>query len=105
MAQRKPPPRVRRWLTLTPALLVCLLAGAVARAATAVDVDIRGVDDELRDNVLAYLSFERYKKGGADLTPDIIDRLHERVEREVDAALRPFGYYEPQVQSNVTQEG
>ena len=84
---------------------MCLLAGPCARAATAVDVDVRGVDDELRDNVLAYLSFERYKKGGADLTPDIVERLHERVEREVDAALRPFGYYEPEVQSNVTQEG
>ncbi|HEY1491025.1 MAG TPA: POTRA domain-containing protein [Steroidobacteraceae bacterium] len=104
MAQRKLPPGVRRWLTLTPALLLCLLAGPWARAATGVDVTVRGVDDEVRDNVLAYLSFERYKKGGADLTPDIVDRLHERVEREVDAALRPFGYYEPQVQSNVTQE-
>ena len=36
-----------------------------ARAATAVDVEVHGVDDESRDNVLAYLSFERYKKGGA----------------------------------------
>ena len=53
---------------------MCLLAGPCARAATAVDVDVRGVDDELRDNVLAYLSFERYKKGGADLTPDIVER-------------------------------
>ena len=104
MAQRKPPPRARRWLTLTPAALLCLLAGPLASAATAVDVDVHGVDDELRDNVLAYLSFARYKKGGAELTPDIVDRLHERVEREVDAALRPFGYYEPQVQSTVTQE-
>jgi translocation and assembly module TamA len=104
MAQRKLPPRARRWLTLTPAVLLCLLAGPFARAATAVDVEIHGVDDELRDNVTAYLSFERYKKGGADLSPDTIDRLHERVEREVDAALRPFGYYEPQVQSSVTQE-
>ena len=104
MAQRTLPPRARRWLTLTPAALVCLLTGALAHAATAVNVEVHGVDDELRDNVLAYLSFERYKKGGADLTPEIVDRLHERVEREVDAALRPFGYYDPQVQSNVTQQ-
>ncbi len=105
MAQRKDPPRARRWLTLTPAALLCLLAGAFAHAASSVDVEVHGVDDELRDNVLAYLSFERYKKGGADLTADTVARLHERVEREVDAALRPFGYYEPQVQSSVTQEG
>jgi hypothetical protein len=38
-----------------------------------------GVDDDLRDNVLAYLSFERYRKGGAELTPDTVERLHERV--------------------------
>jgi translocation and assembly module TamA len=105
MAQRNHLPRARRCLTLTPAVLLCLLAGPFARATTAVDVEIHGVDDELRDNVLAYLSFERYKKGGADLTPDTVDRLHERVEREVDAALRPFGYYEPKVESTVTQTG
>ena len=61
-----------------------------------VNIEVRGVDDELRDNVLAYLSFERYKKGGAELTSDTVERLHNRVEREVQAALRPFGYYEPQ---------
>ncbi len=104
MAQRIHPRGARRWLTLTPAVFLSLLVGPFARAASAVDVDIHGVDDELRDNVLAYLSFERYKKGGADLSPDTVERLHERVEREVDAALRPFGYYEPQVQSTVTQE-
>ena len=74
-------------------------------AASGVDVEIHGVDDEMRDNVLAYLSFERYKKGGAELTADTVERLHNRVEREVDAALRPFGYYEPQVQSSVNQAG
>jgi translocation and assembly module TamA len=105
MAQRKHPPGVRRWLKLTPAALLCLLAGPLACAAAAVDVEIHGVEDDLRDNVLAYLSFERYRKGGADLTPDTVERLHERVEREVDSALRPFGYYEPQVQSSVTQSG
>jgi translocation and assembly module TamA len=102
MAQRKLPPGLR-WLTLTPALLLCLLVARIAGAASAVDVDVHGVDDELRDNVLAYLSFERYEKGGAELTPTTVERLHERVEREVTAALRPFGYYEPQVQSSVTQ--
>ena len=33
----------------------------------------------------------------------MVERLHNRVEREVDAALRPFGYYEPQVESSVNQ--
>ena len=70
-----------------------------------VDVDVRGVDEALRANVLAYLSFERYRKGGAELSADTVERLHNRVEREVDDALRPFGYYEPKVESSVTEAG
>ena len=104
MAQRTHQRRVRRRLRRTPAVLLCLLAAPLTHGATAVSVDVRGVDDALRDNVLAYLSFERYKKGAADLTPDTVERLHNRVEREVDAALKPFGYYEPQVQSAVTRQ-
>jgi len=104
MAQRTPLPGARRrhrrarWLTL------CLLAWPLAHAA-GVKVEVRGVDDQLRANVLAYLSFQRYQKGGADLNADTIERLHNRVEREVDEALRPFGYYEPTVESSVSDEG
>ncbi|HEV3285523.1 MAG TPA: POTRA domain-containing protein, partial [Steroidobacteraceae bacterium] len=81
-------------------MLVCQLAHAAG-----VSVEVRGVDEQLRANVLAYLSFERYRKGGAELNADTVERLHERVEREVQAALRPFGYYEPKVESTVTDVG
>jgi len=81
-----------------------LLATQPAHAA-GVNVEVRGVDQELRDNVLAYLSFERYRKGGAELNADTVDRLHNRVEREVQEALKPFGYYAPKVESTVTDEG
>ena len=91
MAQRTHQRRVRRGLRRTHAVLLCLLAAPLAHGASAISVEVRGVDDALRDNVLAYLSFERYKKGAADLTPDTVERLHNRVEREVDAALKPFG--------------
>jgi translocation and assembly module TamA len=104
MAQRNFLPRGRRLHRRTPALVLCLLAGPLAHAAS-VTVEVRGVEDEVRDNVLAYLSFERYRKGGVDLNPDTVERLHNRVEREVDAALRPFGYYEPKVESTVTDQG
>jgi translocation and assembly module TamA len=104
MAQRNFLPRGRRSHRRAPALLLCLLAGPLAHAA-GVTVEVRGVEDEVRDNVLAYLSFERYRKGGVDLNADTVERLHNRVEREVDAALRPFGYYEPKVESTVTDQG
>src|SRR5213080_2406572 len=104
MTQHKPLPRARRWHRRAPAVAVCLIAGQLAHAAS-VKVEIRGVDEDLRANVLVYLSFERYRKGGADLNADTIERLHNRVEREVQSALRPFGYYEPQVDSSVSDLG
>ena len=104
MAQRNFLPRGRRSLRRAPGLLLCLLAGPLAHAAS-VTVEVRGVTDEVRDNVLAFLSFERYRRGGVDLNADTVERLHNRVEREVDAALRPFGFYEPSVESAVTDQG
>ena len=87
----------RAWLAA-----LCLVGAPLASAN--IDVDIRGVDDPLKANVLAYLSFERYKKR-TDLSADIIERLHNRVEREVESALKPFGYYEPKVDSEVKDLG
>jgi len=104
MAQRSFLPRARRSCRRARWLLSCLLACPLAQAA-GVTVEVHGVDDQIRGNVLAYLSFERYKKGGAELNADTVERLHNRVEREVDAALRPFGYYEPKVDSTVTDLG
>jgi translocation and assembly module TamA len=104
MAQRNFLPRGPRSHRRAPGLLLCLLVGPLAHAV-GVTVEVHGVEDDVRDNVLAYLSFERYRKGGVDLNADTVERLHNRVEREVDAALRPFGYYEPKVESTVNDQG
>lgn len=82
----------------TSSLLLCLLAAGSARAD--IDIDIDGLDNGLRSNVLAYLSLARYRD--RDLEAHIVERLHLRVAREVAAALRPFGYYEPKVESQLT---
>src|SRR5215469_2535969 len=104
MAQRNSPPRGPRSHRRAPALLLCLLAVPLAYASS-VTVEVHGVEDAVRDNVLAFLSFERFRRGGVDLSADTVERLHNRVEREVDAALRPFGFYEPKVESTVTEQG
>jgi translocation and assembly module TamA len=83
-------------------VLMCLIVCPLARAN--ITVEVHGVDDSLRTNVLAYLSFERYKKT-TDLSAGMIERLHDRIEREVQSALRPFGYYEPTIHSDLNNVG
>ena len=73
-------------------------AGNLARAD--IDIQVNGVSGELRRNVLAYLSLERYKTRD-DLDENLIERLQERAVREAAAALRPFGYYEAKVEASV----
>jgi translocation and assembly module TamA len=83
-------------------LLLWVVAGPLARADVAITVT--GVSNPLRKNVLAYLSFTRYLHS-KHLTPDTVDRLQNRIGREVQSALRPFGYFQPQVRSRVTASG
>lgn len=81
---------LRRFLILALASL-SLLYSSLAPAA--IEIEVTGVDTELRRNVLAFLSLERYKDRSA-LDESLLERLQERAEREAIAALRPYGYYE-----------
>jgi translocation and assembly module TamA len=90
---------------LRPSLLALLaFAGAGQHARADIEISIEGVDEEARTNVLLFLSLERYRQRD-DLDPALVERLQERAEREVAAALRPFGWYEPRVRSEVTALG
>lgn len=88
------------------ARLALLIAGVMAWPCVRADIDVEitGVDGDIRRNVLALLSLERYNTRDK-LREETIERLHARVEREVQSAMRPFGYYEPRVTSRVTDEG
>ena len=76
-----------------------LLVGA-ARADIRIDID--GVDGEVRRNVLALLSLERYKDHDR-IEPAAMQRLYNRIDDEVREALRPFGYYDPHISSSIEQ--
>jgi translocation and assembly module TamA len=102
MAQRSPHVLAIRLCRLSLAF-VCLLWIALPARAN-IEIEVRGVDDELKTNVLAYLSFDRYRKSES-LSADAIERLHNRVEREVAAALKPFGYYEPKSRAELRDMG
>lgn len=83
-------------------VMLCALVPALARAD--IFVEIEGVDAEIRRNVLVFLSLERYKERD-DLPAATLERLQDRVEREVQSALRPFGYYDPKVRTQTRRRG
>lgn len=86
------------------AWLLALLALVTQPAAADLAVGIQGVSGTLRDNVLALLSLQRYSTA-PELDAELIERLVARAPREVAAALRPFGYYEPTVATRLEQDG
>lgn len=92
---------------LAARLLVCVAVGWLAglRPVLAdIAIEVEGVDAEMRRNVLAFLSLDRYK-GRDDLDEALLERLQERAVGEAASALRPFGYYEPKVEALVTKAG
>ena len=101
MAQRNSHVRTVRLCRIP---LACAALLWLVPAWANIEIDIRGVDDELRANVLAYLSFDRYRKSEG-LSADTIERLHNRIEREVAAALKPFGYYESKTRAELHDLG
>lgn len=82
------------------ALLILFGTASVARAD--IDIDVEGVEPEVLANILVFLSLERYRERD-DLDAALVERLQERAEREVAAAMRPFGYYEPRISTEVSQ--
>lgn len=91
------------------------LSGNALAVDTRVEVKISGVENELLDNVRAFLSIAELEPEKSLLplplpgtkTPEHTDsevrRLHRRAEKEIRQALQPFGYYEPIVTSSLTR--
>jgi translocation and assembly module TamA len=81
-------------------LAASLLLALAGSASADIRVTVDGVDGAIRENVLAYLSLQRYATL-ENLDPDLVNRLVQRAEGEVTDALRPFGYYEPKVETEL----
>ncbi|HEX5693164.1 MAG TPA: autotransporter assembly complex family protein [Arenimonas sp.] len=98
--------------TSPPARLLCLVAALclsvpAARALELTAVEIRGLPDvEMRDNVADALSLQRLNPNRRKLlTETRLSYLLRRAPREARGALEPFGYYEPDVQTEVQRTG
>jgi translocation and assembly module TamA len=85
--------------TMRPALAFLLFALALPAAALEVKIQVQGLEDKLEQNVRAFLSVEREKQreglGAARLR-----LLHQEAGAEIRQALRPFGYFRPQVEED-----
>jgi translocation and assembly module TamA len=85
-----------------------IVAGAVlalaAPARATIDIRVSGVEGAIRDNVLAYLSLQRYAARD-DLDQAMVERLFQRATGEARSALRPFGYYDPRIRGGLVAVG
>lgn len=84
-------------------LVLLLFALPLSAYAAAVQVVIEGVSGELLENVRASLSIEREKEQPA-LSEARIRRLHGLAPDEIRRALQPFGYYRPQIESELVRK-
>ena len=93
-----------RLSTLCACIVLCnfWIVGAIAEA---VDVEVTGLEEELKRNVLAYLSIANLGKEGAEASQPVTEgnvrRLHGAARTEIERALQPYGYYEPAVRSRL----
>ncbi|TNJ32723.1 autotransporter assembly complex protein TamA [Arenimonas terrae] len=84
-----------------------LLSAPAAWALELQAVEIRGLDDEeMRDNVSDALSLQRLNPNRRkSLSESRLSYLLRRAPREARAALEPFGYYDPEIRTEVQREG
>jgi translocation and assembly module TamA len=91
----------RRWPAACLSILLALFAAAPARSA--IRIEVEGVDGEVRGNVYAFLTMERFRYR-EDLEEDAVLRMYNRIDDEARSALKPFGYYSPQVRTTIEPE-
>ncbi len=77
-----------------------ILAGFCASAAT-VSVQLEGVQENaIRNNINGFLGIRKLENDDKTRAR-AIRRLHRRAESDIRDALRPFGYYNPVIRSEL----
>lgn len=84
-------------------LFVGLCPSTVAIADT-VRVKVNGLADEARANVLAFLEINRLSER-EDLSELVIRLQHRKAPGNIQAALKPLGYYAAKVETALAQDG
>lgn len=79
---------------------IALLSGACLAEPARVDVQLEGVDEELRDAVRGTLELVEYQK--RDITPAKLRAAFDEADVQIRRALEPFGFYDVEVQKELT---
>jgi translocation and assembly module TamA len=80
-------------------LLPLLLSAGSARAAS-VEVDVDGLNEEQREAVLSTLKLSDYRK--REISAAELRAAYSDAEEQVRKALEPFGFYDPQIEKNLS---
>lgn len=95
-----PEPRIMLRALLV-AILAALMSGKLC-AQSIVYVDITGIDKELETNVRLFLSIDQQREHPL-MSDGRVRRLHQKANKEISAALQPYGFYRPQITSTLTE--
>ncbi|MFT5698414.1 MAG: translocation and assembly module TamA [Desulforhopalus sp.] len=79
------------------------VAPAAYSASVNVEVKVTGVDSLLKENVLARLTLY-LQKDNVRLKESTVKRLHEKAKDDIASALAPFGYYNTEVKTTLTED-
>ena len=99
--RRRNRPLFVRFAVLLGALLACV---ATTVGADSLDVVVQGVDQPMKGNIEALVEPFRLT-GTGRLTPRRLERLRRESETKARQALRPFGYYRPEVTARIENNG
>lgn len=90
--------KTQQWLLALTVFFYCNTLAAQINLS----IDVSGIDAELETNVRLYLSLEQQKESPL-LTEGRVKRLHSKAPLEIANALKPYGYYRPEISSELTK--
>lgn len=82
------------------ALAALFLVAVQSAHAAAVEIRFEGLEDELRDAARASLDLQKFADR-KETTATQVRRAFDRADEQIAQALQPYGYYSPQVTSDL----
>jgi translocation and assembly module TamA len=87
---------------LLVATIFALAPYAYCQSSPSYQIIISGVEEELKDNILALLSLKKYQTN-TNLNPHLLAKYKDKAQGEIKKALEPFGYYAPTISLTETR--